>query len=358
MITRLSSYVARFYAGAVLLVLSCLVVLLVAVALTEQAGRLSEEAGALTALQLAVCGAVRHSYELLPIASFMGILITGAVLARRGELVAIAAAAVAPMRLWAVLASVVVIFGAVVLLIGEIALPPASRCVERVLRDDLHRGPTELSRFFGRRNAWFQHDDLILYIPLINAEEDSFTDPVIYRFESGLIAEVIEGPRLVYQRGRWMMPSSVSHVVDGGSTAGDRELQLDLAPADLIDITGDPRHLDIGSIAALIERRDNAGLDTTAHRAELHGRFAHPWLALWLLLVVAPWALDPRRNRSLPATLGAGVIVIAVVLAASESLRLLALAGHVPVVLGAWGVAAVCVVAMPLSAAIHRRTVG
>ena len=84
------------------LLVKILLVVMVAVSLVENAGRLSElETGAGgAALRLALYGSAEYAYQVLPVACLIGVLVAGTQMARRGELLAVQAAGIHVARLW------------------------------------------------------------------------------------------------------------------------------------------------------------------------------------------------------------------------------------------------------------------
>jgi lipopolysaccharide export LptBFGC system permease protein LptF len=133
------------------------------------------------------------------------------------------------------------------------------------------------------------------------------------------------------------------------------DLTLPAQPRDLLEVTGHPRHLSTPELARLIARRERAGFETAAHRVELYGRFAHPALGIALFLVLVPWAFRPQRRRSLSTHLGLATVLLGVVLAGGQALRLYALSERLPAFIGAWGGVLVCLVALPPSTWWARR---
>ncbi len=354
---RLWRYFATIGLGATVLMLVALVVLVVAVTLVESAGDLSDaEAGASAALWLAFYAAIDGAYQVLPIACFLGALVGGAVLARRGELLAAQAAGMSTARVATAFAAVVIGVALLGASCGELLVPRAVAGAERVQREQLqHR--SALSRFYNRRLHWFREGDLLLYLPAVERETGVFARPVVYRFVDGLIAEVLEAETLRRDAAGWRLDGVKVRSATSAETTGLAlvRLPLSVSTVDLIDVTGDPRQLSGREVNALITRRERAGFDVTSHRIELHNRLAGPLSAIWMFLLVAPWAMHPDRRRSLAVTLGAGVVAIALLLSVTHLFRLLALSHKLPVPLGAWGAALVCVLALPLSALAYRR---
>lgn len=354
---RLIRYFARYYVGAIALTLSALVVLVVAVTLVEKAGVLSRnDHGGAAALGLAYFSAIEYAYQVLPVACFIGALVAGTQLARRGEVLAVQAAGCGLRQLWTPFAGVVLCAAGMGSACSEYVLPHAVAGHIRVERDET-RHVDALNQFYKRRTQWFREGDLLLYLPEVDVSTAVFSDPIVYRLQDGLIAETIEARTLQHDGRGWWLADAEEHSVTQPEVARSERLQLALRvnPPDLIDITGNPREMRFGAVSRLIDRRDHAGLDTTPHRVELHNRWAYPLSAVGLVMIGLPWAIDPDRKRSLAATLGGGVLVIALELSVSQVFRLLALAHKLPAVWGAWGAPLACLLAMPLSYALYGR---
>jgi lipopolysaccharide export LptBFGC system permease protein LptF len=355
----LGRYLLKTLAATVGAIWLALVLVMVAIELAEQAGLLTQYASVGTVLWLAADFAVIKAFQMLPFATFFGVLTVGALLAQRGELLAMAACGAPPWRLWAPVGVVVVATAALGTTLGELATPAAELGVTRLFQDELNKGPGRVSAFFTRRHAWYRIGERVLYLPRAEVLGDTvrFVSPVIYERTRGLVTRVIEGDLLVYQNSTWTMRQARIHDAALGTSETAASLPLPLgADADaLVRTSGHPRQLATRDVLAVIERRRAAGFDTVAFVVELEDRFAHPWLGLWLLLVAAPWVFSPERRRSLAMALGGGVIALGLVLALGQVLRVLALSRIVPTSFGAFGMAAVALLLLPASWAIYQR---
>jgi lipopolysaccharide export system permease protein len=354
---RLFAYFARAYVAIFLLVQLGLVVIVVATTMVENAGYLSrsDEAG-VTALLLSFYSAVQFGYQVLPVACFLAALITGTVLARSGELLAVQAAGLPPLRVGVAffVVALVIVMGSIVF--GETLVPRATARLAVLQAEELGRGDS-LRRFYTRRTQWFRKGDLLLYLPTIDPERDVFTDVRVYRFAKGLIVEVIEAERLTFPSSSWQLESARIFNVESGAlrTATLLPLGLDATPRDLVEVAGDPHVMSSHKLSEITGRREAAGFDATVYRIERHSRLAFPLTGLCMFLLAAPWMLSPDRRRSLAVNLGSGVVVVAVMLALTQVFRFLALARRLPVELGAWGLDAVALACVPVSLALRER---
>ncbi|MBC7794511.1 MAG: LptF/LptG family permease [Clostridia bacterium] len=354
---RLMRYIGLLYAGAIMLTIIGLVVIVVGASLVEGSGMfMRANAGAGTVIAIAGYRALGFAYQIVPAAILLGAMIAGTTLARRGELLAMQAAGIGPTRVWGAFLIVAISFALVTAFAGELVVPWSIVQIEMENRESLGRTDTATS-FYTRQVQWFRRNDLVLYLPE-NLRNDRFGHPVVYRIVGGVLQTVLEadylasdnatGFHLANARVLDVATSTFSHVPS-------YPLKLDATVSALADITGDPRRMRLSEIAKLAERRTLAGFDATPHTVELHGRLSHPLNAVALMLVSAPWALHIDRKRSLAVNLGGGVVAIAVTLTLMYTFRMLALGHQLPSVLGAWGLTLSILVVVPLSAFVHRK---
>ncbi|MEM6533013.1 MAG: LptF/LptG family permease [Myxococcota bacterium] len=352
-------YVAVAYLGAILLTTMGLTILVVAASMIEGGGQLTQAgAGVGTVLKLAAFNGLSFSYQILPAASFLGALIAGTMLARRGELLGVQASGIGPGPVWTGFFVVAVLTAVVGYGLGEWVVPRAVTALEQTRQTELEGRTDNLSRFYSRRLRWFRIGDRILYLPQ-PAEIGStvFSAPSVYQIEDGVMTLLTDAERLSYVDSGWQLEEASVFDAETGEVTEHPTLpiELDMTAQDIIEVSGDPRMMGVPAIRALIERRERAGFDVTSHQIELNTRFAYPLNAIWMLAIALPWALHPDRRRSLAVNLGAGVVVIAVLFVVTYFFRLLALSHTIPVPLGAYGIFSVCLLLAPLSAWSYRR---
>jgi lipopolysaccharide export system permease protein len=351
-------HLARAYLGAVCLTLAALVTLVVAVTLVENAGILaSQDAGGRTALGLAVFSGLDYAYQVLPIACFVGLLAAGCTLAQQGELLAVQAMGYGRRRQLLPFAAVTLLLVAAGSGCVETVLPRSHAERSRLQREQIkHVDP--LTQFFSRRNPWFRQGAWLLYLPELQSRTPvRFGHPTAYAMQDGHCVRSIVASALVYDAGVWCLLDAEQEGLQVAGRQRVATLPLDLAvlPDDLVESTGNPRELSTFALRSLIHRRERAGFDTAAHRVALYSRLGQPLATIGLVCLALPWALDPERRRALASSLGPGIVVIAVYLALSQLLGLLALAHRLPALLGACGAPVLVCAFAPLSAALFRR---
>ncbi len=326
--------------------LLALVVIVVAVSMIEHGGRL-DSAGAV--LRLGLFAAAQQAYHLLPMACLLGAAIACVVLARRGEFVAVQAAGVSVRFLSLVGIGVFSMFSSAGMALGEWVVPQAARSAD-ALRPSFS-GPLE------RRSPWVRVGDYMLHLPQVeqNSTKVIFSDPVIYRIRNDRIYEVLEGKTLTYtpHTKAWWLEAPLVHGHGVKPSAAPLLIPISASGSDLLDLTGQPRHLSGAELLSLMKRRERAGFDTTRHRVMFIQRYVHPWLGVLLFMVAAPWLLAAKRERSLAATLGVVAGAIGLVLALEQILVVLALGRKIPVMVGTLSIAALLLVCVPLSVVWH-----
>ena len=348
---KIALYIARIYGLSVLACVSVLVLLVVSATLMESVGNLSgRQDGMWVALQLSALGSVEYAYQVFPVASLLGALITGTVLARRGELMAMQSSGVSVGRQSIPFIVMASIFSLGALWLGEVALPSAQAEIDSLRLTKL-RQKSALNRYFTKELQWFRQGDWMMFLPVSGRTGESFRQPILYRMEEGLVAEVLHAEELVYENDSWILNDVERFLPSRGTSEkkARQDIRLKLSPEDLLYVAGNPRHMQSSDIHDLIRRREMSGADTTAHALELHGRKAYPMGILWMCILALPWALKPDRKRSMAVNIGAGVVAIGVLLSATHFFRMLSLGQTIPTWMGAWGMGLLSIPCTPIS---------
>jgi lipopolysaccharide export system permease protein len=356
---RLLRYVAVAYAGAVALTCIGLTILVVAASLIENGGSLKKaDESVVTALKIALFNGLSFSYQILPAACFLGALIAGTLLARRGELLAAQTMGISPRLIGFAFVGVAALCSIIGFFLGAQVVPRAISSLEQTKRDHMQGHVDAMTRFYERRVEWFRRGDVILHVPSVGTVGTTeFADPAVYELVDGRLARITDAASLSFVDDEWLLKDATTIEISTGESthASLRKLALDVRPGDIVEVAGDPRQMSFLDIAALIERRDRAGFDSTSHRLEFHNRLAYPANAIWMLLIALPWALRPERRRSLAVNLGLGVAAIAILFSLTYLWRLMALGHHIPAALGVHGFALCCGALILMSDRAYRR---
>ncbi|MEM6732629.1 MAG: LptF/LptG family permease, partial [Myxococcota bacterium] len=187
---RLSRYVGTSYLGAVLLTTTGLTMLVVAASMIEGGSRLAG-AGVGTVLKLALFQGLAFSYQILPAASFLGALIAGTLLARRGELLGVQVSGIGMGPIWRGFTGVALLVAFSGYMLGEWVVPPAVNGLERTQEDELEGRQDGITAFYAYRLSWFRSGDLVLHLPSI-ADQDAtvFETPAVYETREGELVAI------------------------------------------------------------------------------------------------------------------------------------------------------------------------
>lgn len=347
-------YAARLYAMVCALTLVCLGAVIAVVRLVEQADVLRSRGDLVTTLRIAGWLTVEQVHQVWPIAMFLAWVITVTLLRSRGELTGAQALGLGPWRCWGAVAALMLVVLAMGQGLGEWAVPKAVARTQTLFVEELGTQPGKVGRYYQRRSPWFFVGDTLLHLPRMNPGERAFLEPLVYELRAGELMAMTEAQALRFQQDGWLLQKARRRPMHGPPELGppqDRTLELGVSFDDLQEVTGHPRHLSSAAVKRLIERRQRAGLQTTAHETEWWGRLWHPMLGLWMVLlslVATRWSPPPGRGASITGALGGAVVVVAVVLGAAQVGRVLALGEYLSPAWGALlpGAMVVCLLAV------------
>lgn len=393
-------YLALRHAAAAATTWCLLVVLVLAVSFVEGTGALGRDAGgAEAALWLSVLAAVQVGWQLVPVASLLGLVVASAQLARSGELLGLVALGTSPARLAAPFVTVTFVTAGLAVVCAERALPPLAR-LEAQLRAHVTHRLDARTRAFGEAQHWFRHAGALVYLPRGGHDaENSFANPTVYVRRGGQLQAVYGADALVAsggdgpctlppaafsgphppadapkaaERNGLPVPTEVKGPAAAGAAGGWRlqravgyrarpsaELavpELSGLPRQLGQTHGPPQERDGTELRALIARREAAGLASRGYRLEVQNRTAQPLLGVVWVVLALPAALRPARRRSLVAELGAAAALVGVSLALGQIGRLLVHASMLPAAVGCWLAPAAVAAAVPWAWRWGRRS--
>ena len=88
--------------------------------------------------------------------------------------------------------------------LGEVALPSAQAEIDSLRLTKL-RQKSALNRYFTKELQWFRQGDWMMHLPVPGRTGESFREPILYRMEEGLVAEVLHAEELVYENDSWIL---------------------------------------------------------------------------------------------------------------------------------------------------------
>lgn len=340
------------YAMITALLLFALVVV-VAVSMVVEDVRLfarSETATAGTMLAILGLRSLIYSHQMVPMASFLAVLMWGALAARSGELTAAYVGGYSPWRLARPLLLVAAGLSVATFLVGELLVPPAANALVRIRSYDLY-GKDPLAGALRRRAAWYRDGRYLLHLPRVDLQRREFHDPEVFEVDGGgAVLSWWQARTLVRVDQTWELLQGVHHALppDGAVRPESFErltLPLVVAPQDLIDLSGEPQQLTMSQLGDTIGRRRRTGRQARFHELQWHQRLVYPLSLFVLVLISLPLALVPRRDRGLTGALGSGSAVAALTYSIAYLFQSMVAAGDIAAVWGAWLPAGVTAVA-------------
>jgi lipopolysaccharide export LptBFGC system permease protein LptF len=288
--------------------------------------------------------AFTYGYQLLPIAAFLGALVFGALIAKRGELTALYVGGYSTWQIGRPIIGTALFMALFTLWAGQVSIPWATnrlvamRGLDSAVRQQA--GPS--------LEQWFKNGPSILHLPGVNIEEKKLIDVLVFKQDSaGEIREWFSAAALQYLpksagQKTWLLKDGRHFLLatDGSITAynfAEEAIDLSVHLPDLLDSSGRPSQLTLGELEESIARRERTGRLTRYHLYEYHQRFVYPLSLLVLVLISIPLALVPDKNRSISGALGSGTIVAAWAYGITYLSRSMMSSGSISPIAASWG---------------------
>ncbi|MEE2961471.1 MAG: LptF/LptG family permease [Myxococcota bacterium] len=307
------------------------------ISLVENADRLSVENTADLSSSLAyfLNVSAQFAYSLIPLSSFVAAALTGALFARSGENLAILVGGYRPQTLFNSYLKTAMCIAVLTALLGEFIMPTVLQDIDRSPFKQLDRTVQQYRNLLEARSHWYHFENNIFHLPSYNEETKVFNNPVIYRLKAkGGLKEIIKAEKLLHQNSFWLLTevSRLQVFPEMKWKLKELPLKLHLAPHELLDVAGNPRHLRSMPLSQIISRRKNAGFDTGWHEQTLYTRWFQPILVILMLIVAYPWITRPNRLHSVLSSLAGICVVTAIWFGGSYAIQSILTILRVPVI--------------------------
>jgi lipopolysaccharide export system permease protein len=246
----------------------------------------------------------------LPIAALLGTLFSLSSLARANELTAMKAAGLSLYRLLLPLFAFSLVFGGLAFFFTDLVVPRATYHY-RSAWDEL-RG---VNRADGSRRQVLLQDveGQLVFARSFDAHRQEAVQVSWEQQRAGRVVRRLEGKRLEWRQGRWVMREGRDYTFGEGPTRveafGERELPgLTLTPADFAQQQKKPEEMDYAELRAYVARARANGEDATRQQVDLHLKIAFPFTCFVIVLLGAPLAADARR-AGLAGSFGKGTLI-------------------------------------------------
>ncbi len=338
----LDSMIIRLQVRCLLAALAVLTVLFLVVDLFDSARYLfGPQATTADVVMLYVYKLPAMLHLLLPISLVVGTCVAFARLGQYRELRALVAAGLGPVRLVRPVLVVSAVTAAVVVLLGELAVPPAYDRIETLMSERFGRFDSSW-RFF-RSHRWVKGDEgRLIRVSRKSSDGGTLRGVVVFELDEDFhMVRRTDAARVVWREGSWIARGvEERRFADGRLVSYDKKaekvLDWSMSPRRFRDLSGRPQQKNFAGLAETIEELKRRGIDAAEYHLAMHNRFAYPLIALALVLLFFPWMSAPHRRPTVSGALieAIGLVFcayfLAAVAAASVSNGLLA---PVP---GAW----------------------
>lgn len=263
----------------------------------------------LTMLTTVVLTIPSGTYELFPIATLLGSLMSMGALASNSELIAMRASG---LSIWRIVRSVMqtgAIMLVVAVFIGEFVAPRAEQYAQQLRASVTDANVT----FMGSRGLWVRDDKLFIHAGKV-ISDSALGDLTVYEFDDD--AKLKMATRAVharYRKGQWVLRDVQQSKFSKNSVkvSHTEKLARDslLTPEVLGIVVLEPENMSIRDIRQFMSYLDENGLDTQQYRYALLSRFITPLSALVMLFVSVPFIFGGLRSASAGQRIFFGVLV-------------------------------------------------
>lgn len=265
--------------------------------------------------------------QVLPPAVLVSCLVGLGLLGRHNEITAMRAAGVSLVQTARPLLLTALVISVAALAWDEGLVPYCSREFQRVNNTEIRK--REQRGIFSDREIWYRGKQGIYNIEHVDQKRGKLYGLTVYRigpdFSLGAILDV---PVATWNGGHWQADDATEHIVGPSGELESRPIRVDTlliseTLGDFLEVHREPEELSYLELRQRIERLGAQGIDPSGYAVDLQMKLAVPFASFVLAWVGIPLAGRVRRNPSIAATLGAGLLVGAgywVILALGKSL--------------------------------------
>jgi lipopolysaccharide export system permease protein len=264
-----------------------------------------------------LCKLPSFLYLLLPISLVVSVFIVFALLSRRLELRAIAAAGVSPVRILVPIVGIGIGAVTATVVVGELLVPPALDKTEQLMESTFGRIDSTSWRFFTPQ-YWCQGEGERIY--RVGHRKKMGTELYgvnLWEFDQNFhITKRADVKSAIFENGQWRAKGLVVERTFKGNQMTSLSKKLDPVldwpekPDRFVDLRSRPKQRTIGELVDLIDRMQERGMPTIAYQLDLHNRFGYPVLGFMLALFALPWLVAPDRLRTLAAALIESMLLV------------------------------------------------
>jgi lipopolysaccharide export system permease protein len=280
-------------------------------------------------------------FQLVPVSTLLGALLTLAIMSKNSEIVAMKAGGVSTARIVTPILLAAVLLAAGAFAINEFIVPVATAKMKYI--QTVHIKKQDWRVKLRDRNLWYKSPGAIYHITNFAPDEGRLTGLQVFRFDDEFaLTERVDADRVQWVNGRWLAFAAVRRTfVDGAleSEAAFEELPLELpeTPEELKVYKKDPEQMSFRELYAYVRDLKAEGYDVRRYEVDLHGKISFALVTVIMALLGIPWAIRSGRQGGVAFGIAAAVLIgVGYWIVMGFSLAL-GRSDALPVVVAAWG---------------------
>lgn len=250
--------------------------------------------------------------QVMPPAVLAALLISQGLLSRRNEVVALRASGVSLLQTGVPLLTLAVVISVGTFVWNEAVVPYCTRQYEYVNNIEIRKRP--LRGILSERGIWYHGRDGFYNIDHIDPRRDSLFGLNIYRTDDEFdLDSIIEIPSAHWTGTGWQTTGAVEHVmkIDGEIVSRQPppdQVIIHESLNDFLEVHREPEELSYMALREWIAELSRKGIDASNYLVDLNLKLAVPCTTLVFACLAIPLAGRVRRNPSVAAIIGTGLV--------------------------------------------------
>jgi len=253
-------------------------------------------------------------YQMLPISTLMGTLITLGILSRSQELVAMQSSGFSLFRTTAPILIISACIGIAVFTIGDRIIPVSSSYAQEAYFTKVQRKHPIHSR--GSIDLWYRSPKMIYNVKTIIPSKNRVEGITIYYLNDDFKPEkVISAFSGTYSDNSWMLEKGKVVIFDPTSDVPhierfeQRAVNIDETPEDLASVERHTETMSLKSLKRFIKRNREAGFNTTRHEVALQAKFSLSFACVIFAFLAIPFGVSRGKHGGFARDIGLCLVV-------------------------------------------------
>lgn len=281
-------------------------------------------------------------YQLIPVASLVGVVFTLSALNKSRELTALFSLG---MSLWRVLLPMFVwitIFVGLAFYLGDQILPPAKKKKNYIYYVEMKKKPGLYSTVKTDK-IWYRSDDIIFNIQLLDSKARKAFGATLYYFAPNWkLQQVIYAKEAIIEKGSWVLHNgNITLFVDDLSTPlvktfESKTIAMTEELSDLQTTGSASDFLTFRELGRYIRKNREAGLDMTPFEVDYHNKLSFPFTIFVMSLLGVPFVITHQRSGGAAKNVGLVLVMTFIFWTSYSSGMTMGKHGMLPPIIAAW----------------------